>query len=327
MFFRKLSEQEKLERKAKRKKDRREFYQGMKICLIFSTVLGLGGFLYAFIMSTPTVQSLAYTWIVSKEIAPQTRLEYAMSANIYDMSAEYKFSLSKDSKLSHWLLDKSYERAKAKLDANDPLLTILKFRRDTFEYKITEKNVAAYYQMCIDAIKAIQNSSSPYKDYFIARSIMLKGALINSDFKLDMLKKVNCNMYNELTSFICQDRELAPLMDIGTDYSLLAKYMIKAEADMLPNYICVILNDHKFRGKQPEESCDNALMDKMVAKHNQLARWYKRSADNFDGKYKHDDARYEIKAKLKRFIYFSKSTKEYLVKICPSRAKELITVK
>ena len=324
MFFRKLSEQEKLERIAKRKKEWRYVVKVMFWQTLIGGVL-LGA--YTLFWEIKIVSSVNYAWMVSKEVAPHARFEYTISSATYEMPKKDKFSLSKDSKLSHWLLDKSYERAKAKLPEDDPLLTILKFRRDTFEYKITEQNVAAYYQMCIDAIKAIQNSSSPYKDYFIARSIMLKGALINSDFKLDMLKKVNCNMYNELTNFICQDRELAPLMDIGTDYSLLAKYMIKAEADMLPNYICVILNDHKFRGKQPEESCDSELMDKMVAKHNQLARWYKRSVGNFDGKYKHDDVRSDIKIRLKQSAYIPKKTRELLIKKCPSRAKELITVR
>ena len=329
MFFRKLSEQEKLERIAKRKKDRRKFIKFMFWYTIIGSVLLA---IYLSIMKINVVESSHYAWIMSKEVASQARFEYAISTAIYDTPAKYKFSLSKDSKLSHWLLSKAYEHAKVKLPEDDPLLIILKFRRDTFEYKITEQNVAAYYQICIDAVKAIQNSSSLYKDYFIARSIIFAGAFLNNNDEQKLLRKTDKNKYIEFAELVCKDHKSTPITQIEqgemSNNDLLAKYAVQIESYVFGESGCLLLSTSMFADNATKEACNGDLMNHLITKHNKLMKWFRKSIKNFSTKRKFSDmevSAWLILKDLKNITY--NNIRKDLVKICPSRAEELITVR
>lgn len=329
MFFRKLSEEEKLERKAKRKKTRRKFIKFMFLCLLLTIVIHTGRTLF---WKIDIARSVNYVWIVSKEVAPQARFEYAVSAATYDTPAKNKLSLSKDSKLSHWLLNKAYERAKAKLDANDPLLIILKFRLDTFEYKITEQNVAAYYQMCIDAIKAIQNSSIAHKDYHIGRSVIMTGAFLNNNDEQKLLRKTDRNKYVEFADLVCEGHKSTPITQIEqgkmSNNDLFAKYVVQIEGNVFIESGCLLLSTSMFADNATKEACNRDLMNYLIAKHNKLMKWFKKSICNFPNYYKEGDARRLAKGTLKELMVLESSNfKKNIIKKCPSRVKELIIVK
>ena len=301
-----------------KKEKKKIFWRAMKILLLFQVVVSVFTLIYESFWKIEIIKQTDYAWTLSKELAPQVRLDYTISATTYELPDKYKWGNDKDSKISRWLLNKTYQRALERLPANDPLLILFKFRKDTFEYDINEQNVADYFKVYIDAIEAIKQSSLPYKDYHVAKGITLQAILTG---KLNMLKRVAPDIYEKITELICQNQPITLVKDIGTNEDLLAKYIIQTESDAFPRFNCLVFNIDKFNINL---GCNSPEMNEIVTGYNQFAKWRKKSLCNFKGKFKKDDdVKILVKEFLKRFIILPKGIRKSIIEICPNRAEEL----